>query len=112
MSKFIFKICSLLEWEKFKKEKIFFGTKKDLTDGYIHLSKKSQVENTLKTHFFKKSKLVLLKLDTVGLKKLKWEKSEEGLVFPHLYSNIKLKSIKSVYKIELSKNGFYHFYDL
>ena len=62
--------------ENSKKEKKFYGTKKDLLDGYIHFSKINQVKKTLKKHFFKKNNLILLKVKVLKLKKLKWEKIE------------------------------------
>jgi len=43
MIKFVYKICTILEWTKFKKKK-FFGTKKNLLDGYIHFSNGNQIK--------------------------------------------------------------------
>ena len=53
MIKFVYKICSVNEWKKFQKEKKLYGTKKDLLDGYIHLSSRGQINVTLKKYFFK-----------------------------------------------------------
>ena len=103
--RFIYKICNLREWSTFKKKKKFKGTKKDILDGYIHLSKKSQVKKTLKKYYLKKDKLILLKIKTPKLKRLIWEKSSEGKLFPHLYSFLNLRDVKSTYKIFLNKNG-------
>jgi len=41
------------------------------------------------------------------LKKLKWEKSKEGKVFPHLYSLLDIENVKSVHKITLKKNDLH-----
>ena len=109
MEKFIYKICSKLEWSQFKKKKIFYGTKKDMMDGYIHFSKKNQIKLTLTKHFFKKDKLILLKVDVSKLENLKWEKSAEDIFFPHLYSHLNLKDIIKNYKISLKKNGLHSF---
>jgi uncharacterized protein (DUF952 family) len=109
MKKFIYKICSKLEWSKFKKKKIFYGTKQDIIDGYIHFSKKTQVKSTLNKHFFKKNKLILLKVDATKLKKLVWEKSADEILFPHLYSYLNLKDVKKNYNIFLKKNGSHFF---
>ena len=100
MRKFIYKICHKSEWFNFKKKKIFYGTKKDLLDGYIHFSNKNQVKSTLKKYYFNKKKLVLLKVDTSKLKNLFWEKSLDGTLFPHLYSYLNLKSVKKVVDIK------------
>jgi len=109
MKKFIYKICSKSEWSNFKKKKIFYGTKQDIVDGYIHFSNKSQVKLTLNKHFFKKDKLILLQVEISKLKNLTWEKSNAGKIFPHLYSFLTLKSVKKSYKILLKKNE-YHFF--
>ena len=107
MIKFVYKICSISEWNKFQKEKKFFGTKKDLLDGYIHFSNKNQIKKTLKKYFFKIDDLILLKVKVFKLKNIKWEKSKEGKVFPHLYSLLDIENVKSVHKINLKKNGLH-----
>ena len=85
--------------------KKFKGTKKDLADGYIHFSKKEQINSTLKKYFFNQDKLILLRINVLNLKKLKWEKSQTDEMFPHLYSALDLKNVKSTLKIILNKNG-------
>ena len=109
MTKFIYKICNSKEWVNFKKKNFFFGTKKDLLDGFIHLSNKNQVRGTLKKYYFKKNKLILLKISTSKLKNLIWEKTKSGSVFPHLYSHLNIKHISEIYQISLKKNGSYLF---
>jgi uncharacterized protein (DUF952 family) len=112
IKKFVYKICSELEWDRLQKKKIFCGTKKDLIDGFIHLSQKDQIQKTLSKHFFNKKKLILLKIEKLKLKKLVWEKSLDGILFPHLYSCFSLKDVKSVYKILLKGNGSYSFHQI
>ena len=107
MKKFIYKICNTLEWNTFKKKKKFYGTEKDLLDGYIHFSNRNQVKTTLKKHFFRKDNLILLKIEALKLKDLKWEKSKEGEAFPHLYSFLDIEDVKSTHKIFLLKNGIH-----
>ena len=55
MKKFIYKICETSEWNTFKRKKKFYGTEKDLLDGYIHFSNRNQVKATLKKHFLEKT---------------------------------------------------------
>ena len=83
----------------------FKGTKKDLIDGYIHFSKKEQINSTLTKYFFNKDKLILLKVEVINLENLKWEKSQTEELFPHLYSVLNLKNVKDVYKIILDSKG-------
>ena len=60
-----------------------------------------------KKYFFKTDDLILLKIKVLKLKNLKWEKSKEGKVFPHLYSFFDIENVKSVHKITLKKNDLY-----
>ena len=39
---FVYKICTKSEWLIAKQNNKFIGTKKDITDGFIHFSKKNQ----------------------------------------------------------------------
>ena len=81
MKKFIYKICSKLEWLNFQKKQKFYGTRQDIIDGYIHFSDKNQVISTLSKLFFGKDKLILLKVDTSKLENLIREKSTGGKIF-------------------------------
>jgi len=102
---YVYKICKKLEWSNIIKKKKFIGTKKDLLDGFIHLSEKKQIKSTLIKHFTNKKNLVLLKINTSNLKNLVWEKSQGGITFPHLYSWMNLNDVNSSYKIILTKNS-------
>ena len=105
MNNFIYKICLEDEWKNAKKIGRFKGTKKDLTDGYIHFSKKEQINSTLKKYFFNQDKLILLRVNVLNLKKLKWEKSQTNEYFPHLYSVLNLNNVKETFKIILNNDG-------
>jgi uncharacterized protein (DUF952 family) len=105
MDNFIYKICLINEWNNAKEAGIFKGTRKDLTDGYIHFSKKEQLTSTLVKYFNNQDKLILLKVETLNLKNLKWEKSPAGEQFPHLYSFLNLYNVKKTFKIILNNNG-------
>ena len=105
MESFIYKICLINEWKNAKKIGEFRGTKKDLIDGYIHFSKREQLNSTLKKHFFNQDKLILLKVEVSNLKNLKWERLQTEEAFPHLYSVLNLKNIKKIFEILLNKDG-------
>ena len=105
MDNFIYKICLIEEWKAAKKSRIFKGTKKDLIDGYIHFSIKKQLSSTLKKYFFKQDKLIILKVELLNLENLKWEKSQSGEMFPHLYSHLILKNVKDAFNITLNNDG-------
>ena len=63
--KFVYKICSKSEWLVAKKNKKFIGTKKDIEDGFIHFSDKSQIQGTLNKYFSKQEDLILLKIEPI-----------------------------------------------
>ena len=90
---YVYKICTKKEWDDFKYIKSWNGTEKDIKDGFIHLSKKDQVKQTLNRYFLKQKDLILLVLKTENLNNLIWEKSTDGDRFPHLYSNLELDNI-------------------
>ena len=99
----IFKICPQDDWEKAKSEQVFKGSGIDLIDGFIHFSTQNQVIETARIHFSKKESLVLLEIESKNLN-LKWEKSRNGDLFPHLYENLQLRTIIEVYKLELDND--------
>ncbi|MFL2902271.1 MAG: DUF952 domain-containing protein [Candidatus Pelagibacter sp.] len=103
--KYIYKICTKLEWEEAKLKGKFNGSKKDLEDGYIHFSDKKQIEGTLKKFFKNQKNLILLKINALELDHLIYEQSSEGNMFPHLYSSLKVSSICNEYSITLKKDG-------
>jgi len=105
MENFIYKICSIDEWRIAEKAKEFRGSKKDLIDGYIHFSKKEQLDSTLTKYFFNQDKLILLKIKVLNLENLKWEKSQTEEIFPHLYSILNLKNVKNIFEIILNNDG-------
>ena len=64
-------------------------------------------KTTLKKHFCRKDNLILLEIEALKLKNLKWEKSKEGETFPHLYSFLDIEDVKRTHKIFLLKNGIH-----
>jgi len=105
MENFIYKICLEDDWSNAEKIGKFKGSKKDLNDGYIHFSKKNQINSTLKKYFFNQDKLILLKVEVLNLKNLKWEQSQNEELYPHLYSILNLEHVKNFFKITLKNDG-------
>ena len=48
---YVYKICTKKEWNFFKEKKTWHGSNKDIEDGFIHLSDREQVNQTLKKYF-------------------------------------------------------------
>ena len=94
---FVYKVCSIDEWKKASEKGIYEGSKEDLKDGFIHLSTKKQLKETVSKHFFGQERLLLIAFSIDNLKdKLKWEISRNGKSFPHYYGNIETKFLDSV----------------
>ncbi len=67
------------------------------TEGFIHLSFRDQVAETLKLHFKDQSDLVLLEIDPNRLTaNLRLELSRNGEQFPHLYGPLNFEAVVSV----------------
>ena len=99
-NKYVYKILTFNEWSQFKKKKYFFGSKFDVSSNFIHLSTKQQIKDTLRIYFYKSNRLVLLKFLTILIKKkLTWEVARQGILFPHFYGMLSIKSIDQKYII-------------
>ena len=101
---YIYKICSIKNWKIAKQIGTFKGFGIDLIDGYIHFSSKNQVKETARLHFYGEEELLLLKIETKNLK-IKWEKSRNNQLFPHLYNELPLSEIVSVFELKLDENN-------
>ena len=101
---YIYKICSIKNWKTAKQIGVFKGFGIDLIDGYIHFSSKDQVKETAKLHFKGERNILLLTIETKNLK-IKWEKSRNNQLFPHLYDELPLSEIVSVFEMKLDENN-------
>ena len=84
----VFKICRRAEWEAACRDGVYTGSPDDHRDGFIHLSREAQVEQTLLRHFHGETDLLLVCLDAARLgDALRYEPSRGGELFPHLYGS-------------------------
>ena len=104
MNKYVFKICSYVEWKKALKIGFFQGSFIDKKDGFIHFSAISQVKETLEIHFKNIHNLCILKIYTNELK-IVWEEARNGESFPHLYNTFKVTNVHKVYPLTLNEDG-------
>src|SRR5438105_2771725 len=56
----IYKICTASAWREAERQGVYRGSADDLRDGFIHFSTASQVAETARRHFFKKTGLFLI----------------------------------------------------
>ena len=103
--KFVYKICTKEEWLEAKTNDKYHRKKKDIEDGYIHLSDKEQLKGTLSKFFLNQKDLILLKVDALKLKHLIYEQASDGNMFPHLYSPLDISCVINEYEILLDKSG-------
>ncbi len=90
----IYKILRAEEWAQLNAAGATQGAPIDIADGYVHFSTAEQVAETAAKHFAGVQGLMLLALDTDALDpNLKWEESRGGALFPHLYSDLRLKDV-------------------
>ena len=90
----IYKIFRAAEYAEFVSAGETRGAPIDLSDGYIHLSTREQVEETAAKHFGGESDLMLLGLESDDFgEDLKWEVSRGGALFPHLYRLLRAEDV-------------------
>ena len=96
---YVYRVFSRVEFENFKNKKFFNGNEFDLKSGFIHLSKKEQLKETLSKYFKKEKDLIIAEFKTENLTEdLRWEVSRNNKVFPHFYNNLEFTSLNKVYK--------------
>ncbi|MFT5485407.1 MAG: hypothetical protein ACI9JL_003956 [Paracoccaceae bacterium] len=107
---FIYKICAKKEWEDAVQAGLYLGSEIDLKDGFIHFSTAKQAVETASKHFSGINGLVLIKIDSKGLgDALKWEKSRNDALFPHLYEPLKPETAEWIVDLPLGNDGVHVF---
>jgi uncharacterized protein (DUF952 family) len=89
----IYKILSVADWEAAKRAGRFEGSADDRRDGFIHFSDRETVIGTARKYFDGQSDLMLLAVDPARLADLRWERSRDDALFPHLYGPLELDAV-------------------
>jgi uncharacterized protein (DUF952 family) len=90
----IYKICPASAWREAERQGVFRGSQDDLRDGFIHFSTASQVAEIARKHFSGQTDLFLIEVDADALgERLKWERSRNHELFPHLYGELDLGAV-------------------
>lgn len=95
----IYKILSAADWEAAQRAGRFYGSADDRRDGFIHFSDGGQVIGTAAKYFAGQPGLVLLTVDPARLADLRWEKSRDDALFPHLYGPLELDAVDRVSRL-------------
>lgn len=89
----IYKILTATDWEEAQRAGRFAGSDDDRRDGFIHFSDGETVLGTARKHFAGQSGLMLLAVDPARLADLRWERSRDDALFPHLYGPLELDAV-------------------
>src|ERR1700723_1042873 len=96
----IYKICPASAWREAERQGVFRGSPVDVSDGFIHFSTASQVEETARKHFSGQAGLFLIAVDADALgDALRWERSRNDELFPHLYGELDLGAVSGVHSM-------------
>jgi uncharacterized protein (DUF952 family) len=104
----IYKICSAAAWREAERTGVFRGSADDARDGFIHFSSAAQVAETARKHFSGRTDLLLIEVEADALgEALRWERSRNAELFPHLYSELDLSTVTAVREIQSRPDGYH-----
>ncbi len=104
----IYKICPASAWREAERQGVYRGSADDARDGFIHFSLASQVAETARKHFFGQTGLFLIEVDADVLDgALRWERSRNGELFPHLYGELDLGAVTAVLDVHARSDGYH-----
>ena len=102
---FVYKILNPSDWET-AQQLGHTKTALDENDGYVHLSTRAQVAETLALHYKDQANVRLLEyvVEEIGVP-IRWEESRGGQLFPHLYSTLRMDDAKRDWVLEIDQDG-------
>jgi uncharacterized protein (DUF952 family) len=104
----IYKICPASAWREAERQSVFRGSAHDTRDGFIHFSTASQVAETAAKHFFGQTGLFLIEVDADVLgDSLRWERSRNDELFPHLYGELDLGAVTAILDLRARSDGYH-----
>ena len=102
----IYKICPASAWREAERQGVYRGSADDARDGFVHFSTASQVAETARKHFFGQAGLFLIEIDADALGgALRWERSRNDELFPHLYGELDLGAVIGVRDMPARSDG-------
>lgn len=112
MTNTIYKILTAEQWAQLQADGKSAGAPIDISDGYVHFSTETQVQETADKHFQGQEDLQLIAMNSSDLgEDLKWEPSRGGDLFPHLYALLSMKDVQWAKPIVL-ENGVHALPDM
>lgn len=105
----IYHITSEIAWNAAKKAGSYRGDTL-ASDGFIHTSTIGQVNKTANRFYFAQKGLVLLEIDESRLlAEVKYEPAENGELFPHIFGEVNLDAVRTVYPFSPKEDGAFIF---
>jgi len=102
----IYRIVSAADWQAAQAAGAFTGSAHDIRDGFIHFSTARQAAETAAKHYAGNADLLLLYVRASDLTApLKWEKSRNDDLFPHLYGPLPVSAVHRVEPLPLDIDG-------
>lgn len=106
MDRIVYKVMSKAELQQLRRDAVFRGSPVDIADGYIHLSRGSQLAATLDKHFPGAEQLMLVAVDLSRLgDTVRWEPARGGALFPHIYGHLPIGAVVAVTAVERDADG-------
>jgi uncharacterized protein (DUF952 family) len=102
----IYKICPASAWREAERQGVYRGSADDARDGFIHFSSAAQLAATARKHFLGQTGLFLIEVDAGALgDALRWERSRNDELFPHLYGELDLGAVTAVFDLHARSDG-------
>ena len=101
----VYKILNAEDWAVAQRLG-YTQTALDRGDGYVHLSAREQVAETLSLHYKGQTGVHLLEyvVEHFG-GEVRWEESRGGALFPHLYSTLRIDAAKRHWTLDPGRDG-------
>ncbi|MCG8441072.1 MAG: DUF952 domain-containing protein [Caulobacterales bacterium] len=92
----VYRICSQEEWRAAREAGEVAPNADDRRDGFIHLSARDQLAETVRRHYGGRDDLLVLEIDAAALgDTLKWEPSRGGALFPHVHGPLPTSAVRA-----------------
>jgi uncharacterized protein (DUF952 family) len=96
-------------WAQAKAVGVYRGDTLD-SEGFIHCSTVAQVLRVADARFRGRTDLILLVIDTGKLApEVRWEATETGELFPHIYGPLNVEAVLKVFTLEPEADGRFAF---
>lgn len=101
-----YKVLTKPEMDGLEHAGTFAGAAVDRQDGYIHLSTRQQLTETVDKHFAGQDELWVAAVDLGALDEtVRWEESRGGQLFPHIYGPLPLDAVIAYSPLERDEDG-------